>query len=87
MGYLVGVGPGHEGELDAARTGGIVDGAAVLAPQVPMPGICHAVDSPNTETARCGSPVARVLDQSYPAFVGLEHCVTCDAALAEEGEI
>jgi len=32
--------------------------------------------------------VAKVLDRSFAAFDRLEHCVACDAALAEEeGEI
>lgn len=87
MGYLVGVGPGNEGALDAARSGGIIERALATAPDVPMAsGICHAVESPNTDHGVCGQPVAKVLDQSFPAFGGLEHCVACDAAVAEAGE-
>ena len=86
MGYLVGVGPEGEDALDAARGGGVVEGALVAAPQVPLPGgVCHAVASPNTEEALCGHPVSKVLDQSYPDFVGLEHCAACELALADEG--
>ena len=86
MGYLVGVGPEGEGALDAARGGGVVEGAVVAAPDVPMPGgVCHAVESPNTEHALCGHPVSKVLDQPFPDFVGLEHCAACETALVEEG--
>ncbi len=85
MGYLVGVGPGNEQALDAARSGGIVEGAVVTAPDVPLAsGICHAVESPNTDHGLCGQPVAKVLDQSFEAFDRMEHCVACDGALAEE---
>lgn len=85
MGYLVGVGPEGELALEAARGGGVVEGALVGAPQVPMPGgVCHAVDSPNTESALCGHEVSKVLDQSFDGFVGLEHCAACETALAEE---
>ncbi len=86
VGYLVGVGPESEVGLDAARGGGVVEGAVVAAPQVPLPGgVCHAVESPNTTEALCGHPIAKVLDQAYTEFVGLEHCAACEAALAEEG--
>ena len=86
VGYVVGVGPGREDALDAARSGGVIEGAVVTAPDVPTAsGICHAVESPNTEQAVCGQPVARVLDQSFASFDGLEHCVACDAVLAESG--
>jgi len=88
MGYVVGVGAENEGALEAARSGGIVEGAIVPAPDVPIAsGICHAVDSPNTDHGVCGQPVSKVLDQSFAAFDRLEHCVACDAALVEEGEI
>jgi len=88
MGYLVGVGPGNEGALDAARSGGIVEGAVATAPDVPLAsGICHAVESPNTDHGVCGQPVAKVLDLSFAAFDRLEHCIACDAALVEEGEV
>ena len=86
MGYLVGVGPEGEVALDAARGGGVVEGAVVASPQVPLPGgVCHAVASPNTTEALCGHEVTKVLDQAYTEFVGLEHCAACEAALAEEG--
>ncbi len=85
MGYIVGVGPGKEGALEAARSGGVVEGA-VTAPDVPLAsGICHAVESPNTDHGVCGQPVVKVLDLSFHAFDGLEHCVACDAALAADG--
>jgi hypothetical protein len=86
MGYLVGVGPEGELALEAARGGGVVEGAVVAAPQVPLPGgVCHAVESPNTPQAVCGHEVTKVLDQSFPDFVGLEHCAACELALADEG--
>ncbi len=86
MGYVVGVGPGREDALDAAKSGGVVEGAVVTAPDVPLAsGICHAVESPNTDHGVCGQPVVRVLDQSFAHFEGMEHCVACDAAVAEEG--
>ena len=85
MGYLVGVGPEGELALEAARGGGVVEGAVVAAPQVPLPGgVCHAVDSPNTEQAVCGHQITKVLDQAYSEFVGLEHCAACEATLADE---
>jgi len=85
MGYLVGVGVESEEALDAARGGGVLEGAVVAAPQVPLPvGVCHAVESPNTPEAVCGHPVTRVLDQPFPDFAGLEHCAACDTAVAEE---
>ncbi|MEJ7764643.1 MAG: hypothetical protein WKF86_04030 [Acidimicrobiales bacterium] len=88
MGYLVGVGEGNEGALEAARSGGVVEGAVVTAPDVPLAsGICHAVESPNTDHGVCGQPVAKVLDQSYANFQGLEHCVACDTALVEQGDL
>jgi len=31
--------------------------------------------------------VAKVLDQSYATFQGLEHCVACDTALVEQGDL
>lgn len=84
MGYLVGVGPEGELALEAARGGGVVEGAVVAAPQVPLPGgVCHAVDSPNTDESVCGHQITKVLDQAYPEFVGLEHCAACEAALAD----
>jgi len=87
MGYLVGVGPGNEGALDAARSGGILEGAVATAPDVPLAsGVCHAVESPNTDHGLCGQPVAKVLDQSFLAFEGLEHCIACDAALNDNGD-
>lgn len=87
MGYLVGVGPDSERALDVARSGGVVEGAVVSAPDVPLAsGVCHAVESPNTDHGVCGQPVSKVLDQSYEAFDRLEHCVACDAALGEAGE-
>jgi len=85
MGYLVGVGPEGELALDAARGGGVVEGALVAAPQVPLPGgVCHAVPSPNTDEALCGHTVTKVLDTSFPEFVGLEHCAACEVAAADE---
>ncbi len=85
MGYIVGVGPEGELALDAARGGGVVEGAVVASPQVPLPGgVCHAVDSPNTDHALCGNPVSKVLDQSFVDFAGLEHCAACETGLAEE---
>ena len=88
MGYLVGVGEGNEGALEAARSGGVVEGAVVTAPDVPLAsGICHAVESPNTDHGVCGQPVAKVLDLGFAAFDRLEHCIACDAALVEEGEV
>ena len=88
MGYLVGVGEGNEGALEAARSGGVVEGSVVTAPEVPLAsGICHAVESPNTDHGVCGQPVAKVLDQSYATFEGLEHCVACDTALVEQGDL
>jgi len=87
MGYLVGVGEGNEGALDAARSVGPIEGAVATAPDVPLAsGICHAVESPNTDHGVCGQPVTKVLDQSFQAFSGLEHCVACDSSLAEQGE-
>lgn len=83
MGYLVGVGPGNERALDAARSGGVLEGDVVAVPDVPLAGVCHAVESPNTDHGLCGQPVAKVLDQSFEAFDGLEHCVACDAALSD----
>jgi len=86
MGYLVGVGPEGELALDAARGGGVVEGAVVAAPQVPLPGgVCHAVASPNTPEAACGHEVTKVLDQSFSDFEGLARCAACEAALADEG--
>ena len=85
MGYLVGVGPEAEVALDAARGGGVVESIVVASPQVPLPGgVCHAVESPNTEQAVCGHQITKVLDQAYTEFVGLEHCAACETALAEE---
>ena len=85
MGYLVGVGPEGEVALEATRGGGVVEGAVVASPQVPLPGgVCHAVESPNTDRAVCGHEVTKVLDQPYADFVGLEHCAACESALAEE---
>jgi len=85
MGYLVGVGPESEVALEAARGGGVLEGTAVAAPQVPLPGgVGHAVESPNTDHAVCGQPVSKVLDQPYADFVGLEHCAACEAALADD---
>lgn len=85
MGYLVGVGPEGEVALEAARGGGVVEGAVAASPQVPLPGgVCHAVESPNTEQAACGHEISKVLDTPYEDFVGLEHCAACEAALAEE---
>lgn len=86
MVHIVGVGPGNEGALEAARSGGVVEGAVVTAPDVPLAsGICHAVESPNTDHGVCGQPVVKVLDLSFAAFDGMEHCVACDTALAEGG--
>jgi len=85
MGHLVGVGPEGEVALEAARGGGVVEGAAVASPQVPLTGgVGHAVESPNTDHAVCGHLVSKVLDQPYVDFVGLEHCAACEAALADE---
>jgi hypothetical protein len=47
-------------------------------------GVCHAVESPNTDHAVCGHEISKVLDQPFPDFVGLEHCAACETALAEE---
>lgn len=86
MGYLVGVGSEGEAALEAARGGGVVEGAVVSAPQVPLPGgVCHAVESPNTAEALCGHPVTKVVDLGYADFTGLEHCAACEMALTEEG--
>lgn len=85
MSYLVGVGSEGEVALEAARGGGVVEGAVVASPQVPLPGaVCHAVESPNTDHAVCGQEVSKVLDQPYAEFVGLEHCAACETALTEE---
>lgn len=85
MGYLVGVGPEGEVALEAARGGGVVEGAVTATPQVPLPGgVCHAVESPNTDQAACGHEISKVLDAPFEDFVGLEHCAACEAALATE---
>lgn len=85
MGYVVGVGPEGEVALEAARGGGVVEGAVVASPQVPLPGgVCHAVESPNTDHAACGHQISKVLDLAFAEFVGLEHCAACEAALADE---